>query len=80
MFELYVGDVVYYATPDQRLAKDKIQSIASQKEKGRTRHIYVLANGLSKLESDLFLSLERAKAHFKHCRMEITIPAGLDNG
>ena len=80
MFEIYVGDVVYYATPDQTLARDKIKSIASQKEKGRAKHIYLLTNGLRKLEGDLFLSLERAKAHFKRCKVEITIPTSLDNG
>ena len=74
MFEFFVGDVVYYTNADQTLAKDKIKSIVSQKERGRVKHLYLLFNGLSKAESELFLSIKRAKAHFERCKMLITIP------
>ncbi|GAB4026257.1 hypothetical protein GCM10028773_54700 [Spirosoma koreense] len=79
MFELFVGDVVYYTTPDQTLAKDRIKSIASKKEKGRVKHVYTLFNGLNKSEGELFLSLKRAKDHFERCKIDITIPKGLDS-
>ena len=78
MFEIFVGDVVYYITPEQTLAKDKIKAICTTKQKGKGRHIYLLYNGLSKLEGDLFLSLKRAKAHFERCKIEVKIPKGLD--
>lgn len=78
MFEIFVGDEVYYTTADQTLAKDTIKSIASKKERGRVRHIYTLYNGLSKLEGELFLSLKRAKDHFERCHISVTIPKGLE--
>lgn len=78
MFEFFVGDVVYYTTPDQTLAKDKIKSIVSQNEKGKARHVYLLYNGLSKRECELFLSLKRAKDYFERCNLEITIPKCLE--
>ncbi len=80
MFEIFVGDVVYYTTPDQTLTKDTIQSIASQKEKGRLKHLYRLSNGLTKQEKDLFLSVKRAKDYFERCQIEVTIPQRLANG
>lgn len=78
MFEFFVGDVVYYTTVDQTLAKDKIKAIVSQKERGRVKHLYLLVNGLSKAENELFLSLKRAKAHFERCKMAVTIPKDFD--
>lgn len=78
MLEIFVGDVVYYTTPDQRLAKDKIKAICSMKVKGRSQHIYTLSNGLSKREGDLFLSLKRAKAYFEQCKIEVHIPQGFE--
>lgn len=78
MFELYVGDVVYYTTTEQTLAKDKIKAIVRSKEKGRVRHVYQLFNGLSKLESELFLSVKRAKDHFERCKIQISVPKGLE--
>lgn len=78
MLEIFVGDVVYYIMSDQTLGKDKIKTIGSTKVKGRSKHIYTLCNGLSKLEGDLFLSLKRAKAHFEHYKIEVSIPKGLE--
>lgn len=78
MFELFVGDVVYYATADQVLAKDKIKAICSTKVRGRSKHIYTLYNGLSKLEDELFLSLKRAKDHFERSNIAIQIPKGFE--
>ncbi len=78
MFEIFVGDVVYYTTPEQTLAKDKIKEICTTKEKGKNKHIYLLCNGLGKLEGELFLSLKRAKAHFERCKIEVSIPKGLE--
>jgi hypothetical protein len=78
MFEFFVGDIVYYTTPEQQLAKGTITSIISQKERGRAKHIYLLSNGLRKIESDLFLSLKRAKEYFNHCHIEIVIPPDLE--
>ncbi|UFH53150.1 hypothetical protein [Spirosoma sp. KNUC1025] len=78
MFELFVGDVVYYTTADQTLAKDTIISIAARKEKGKVKHIYTLFSGLSKLEGELFLSLKRAKAHFEQCKIQVNIPEGFE--
>lgn len=78
MFEIFVGDVVYYTTADHTLAKDRIKSIVSTKEKGRAKHIYTLYNGLNKLEGELFLSLKRAKDHFERCKIKVTIPKGLE--
>ena len=78
MLEIFVDDVVYYATPDHTLAKDKIKAICSTKVKGRNQHIYTLYNGLSKPEGDLFLSLKRAKAHFEQCKIEVRIPQGFE--
>ena len=78
MFEFFVGDVVYYTTPDQTLAKDKIKAIVSQKEKGRVKHLYLLFNGLSKAENELFLSIKRAKAHFERYKMSVIIPNDFD--
>lgn len=78
MFEFFVGDVVYYANPDQTLAKDRIKSIESRKEKGKVKHIYTLFNGLRKLEGELFLSLKRAKDYFERSKIEVIIPKGLE--
>lgn len=78
MLELFVGDVVYYVTTDQTLAKDKIKSIGRTKGKGRSKHIYTLFNGMSKQESDLFLSLKRAKAHFERINMKLIIPKSIE--
>lgn len=78
MFEIFVGDEVYYANADQTLAKDTIKSIASKKERGRVKHIYTLYSGLSKLEGELFLSLKRAKDHFERYHIPVTIPKGLE--
>ncbi|MBD2755733.1 hypothetical protein [Spirosoma validum] len=78
MFEIFVGDVVYYTTTDYTLAKDKIKSIVSTKEKGKAKHIYTLYNGLNKLEGELFLSLKRAKDHFERCKIQVAIPKGLE--
>ncbi|MBD2705628.1 hypothetical protein IC229_33780 [Spirosoma sp. BT702] len=78
MFEMFVGDVVYYATADQTLAKDRIKAIYSTKVKGKSRHVYTLYNGLSKLEDELFLSLKRAKNHFEGRSIRLQIPKGFD--
>ncbi|GAB3953580.1 hypothetical protein GCM10028805_37570 [Spirosoma harenae] len=78
MFEMFVGDVVYYATADQVLAKDKIKAIYSTKVKGRSKHMYTLYNGLSKLESELFLSLKLAKDHFERSNISLKIPKGFE--
>lgn len=78
MLEIFVGDVVYYTTPNRTLAKDKIKAICSTKVKGRSQHVYTLYNGLNKLEGDLFLSLKRAKAHFERCSIEVSIPQGFE--
>ena len=74
MFEFFVGDVVYYTTADQMLAKDKIKSIVSQRKQGKGKHQYLLFNGLSKAENELFLSIKRAKAHFERCKLSVIIP------
>lgn len=79
MFELFVGDVVYYCTADQMLAKDKIKSIDRIREKGKIKHVYLLYNGLIKVEGELFLSLKRAKTHFETSKVAITIPKNLEN-
>ncbi|GAB3699656.1 hypothetical protein GCM10027592_25940 [Spirosoma flavus] len=78
MFEMFVGDVVYYATTDQVLAKDKIKAICSTKVKGKSKHIYTLYNGLNKLEDELFLSLKRAKDHFERRNIVLQIPKGFE--
>ncbi|GAB3991903.1 hypothetical protein GCM10028807_23420 [Spirosoma daeguense] len=78
MFELFVGDVVYYATTDQTLTKDRIKATCRTKVKGRSRHVYILYNGLSKLEDELLLSLKRAKNHFERSNIILQIPKGLD--
>lgn len=78
MLEIFVGDVVYYVTADQTLAKDKIKAIGSTKVKGRNKHIYILFNGLSKLEDELFLSLKRAKDHFERSNIKLIIPKGME--
>lgn len=78
MLELFVGDMVYYITADQTLAKDKIKAIGRTKVKGRSRHIYFLFNGLSKLEGELFLSLKRAKDHFERSDTNLTVPKGME--
>lgn len=74
MVELFVGDVVYFTTPDSTLDRDKIKAIACQREKGRVKHLYLLFNGIHKEESELFLSLKRAKDYFEKHKMSITIP------
>ena len=78
MLEIFVGDLVYYTTPDQTLAKDKVKSICTTKVKGKNKHLYLLYNGLSKLEGDLFLSPKRAKAHFERSKIEVIIPKEFD--
>lgn len=78
MFEIFVGDVVFYITTDQTLAKGTIKSIVSRKEKGRAKHMYTLFDGLTKREDELFLSLKRAKDHFERCKLEVTIPKGFE--
>ncbi|WP_420151563.1 hypothetical protein [Spirosoma sp.] len=78
MFEFFVGDVVYYTTADLTLAKDKIRSITSKKEKGRVKHTYLLFSGVSKLENELFLSLKRAKEHFERSNIQVFIPEKLE--
>jgi hypothetical protein len=80
MFEFFVGDIVYYTTPEHQLAKDIIKSITSQKQKGRSKHMYLLSNGLSKQETDLFLSLKRAKNYFEQYHIDVVIPHDLDLG
>ena len=75
---MFVGDLVYYTTADQVLAKDKIKAICSTKVKGKSKHVYTLYNGLSKLEGELFLSLKRAKAHFERSNIIIQIPKGFE--
>lgn len=78
MFEIFVGDVVFYVSPDQRLTKGTIKSIVSTKEKGKAKHIYTLFDGVAKREGELFLSLKRAKDHFERCNMKVTIPKGFE--
>ncbi len=78
MFEMFVGDVVYFLTADQTLAKDRIKAICRMKVKGKSKYVYTLCGGLSKLEDELFLSLRRAKIHFERSNIAIQIPKGLD--
>ncbi|QMW04799.1 hypothetical protein [Spirosoma foliorum] len=78
MFEMFVGDVVFYCTANQTLAKDRIKAICSTKVKGKSKHVYTLYNGLSKLEDELFLSLKRAKNHFERSNITLEIPKELD--